>query len=84
MFPRFEVWIGEAKENLGELGFAEEVGEEFHGVCSEARGVLICAWFLGSQGFNSLLDVFCYLSSNLHAWRGELVKRADLEERYPG
>lgn len=41
MFAGFEVRVGEAEEDFGELGFVEEVGEEFHGVAAEGGDVLV-------------------------------------------
>ena len=41
VFASLEMRVGEAEEDLAELGFVEEVGEEFHGVGSEAGDVVI-------------------------------------------
>ena len=41
MFPRFEVWVREAEEDVFELVAGEEVGEEFHGIGAEGGDVLI-------------------------------------------
>ena len=41
MLPNLEMRVGEAKKDLGELMFDEEVGKEFHGVGAEAGDVLV-------------------------------------------
>lgn len=41
MLARFEVRIREADEDLGELVFGEEVGEEFHCVAAKRGDVLV-------------------------------------------
>ena len=41
MLPGFEVWVGEAEEDLLKLGLLEEVGKEFHGVRAQTCNVLI-------------------------------------------
>lgn len=43
VLARLEVRVWEADEDLGELVFGEEVGEEFHGVCAEGGDVLVAA-----------------------------------------
>lgn len=42
MFAGFEVWVGEADEDGGELVVGEVVGEEFHGVGAQGGDVLVC------------------------------------------
>lgn len=41
VFAGFEVRVGEAEEDFGELGLREEVGEEFHGVAAQGGYVLV-------------------------------------------
>ena len=52
VFSGFKVRVGEAEEDFGELGFVEEVGEEFHGVGAEDGDVLMGASgrFGGGEG----------------------------------
>lgn len=45
MFPLFEVRVRETEEDLGELVFGKEVGEEFHGVGADAGDVLKATGF---------------------------------------
>lgn len=41
MLALLEVGVWEAQEDFGELGFGEEVGEEFHCVGADAGYVLV-------------------------------------------
>ena len=41
MLAGFEMRIGEAKKDLGELAFAEEVWEELHGIGTYTGDVLV-------------------------------------------
>lgn len=41
VFPRFEMRIGETDEDLGELMFGEEIGEEFHCVRPMRGDILV-------------------------------------------
>lgn len=65
--------IGETEEDLGELGFAEEVGQEFHRVGSDAGDVLVeirggGGGVLGSEGADAVLDEFGDLGADFEAW----------------
>lgn len=41
MFALFEMRVRKTQENFAELGFLEEVGQEFHGVGPDAGGILV-------------------------------------------
>jgi len=63
MFPLFEMRVRETKEDFRELVFLEEVGQEFHGVCADAGGVLVelrTGGVLDAEGADFFLYVFCY------------------------
>ena len=60
--------VGKAEEDFGELGAAEEVGEEFHGVSAQACDVLVATrgkWKLLAEGVDAVLDVGRYLCADL-------------------
>ena len=60
MLAAFEMRIGEAKKDLGELAFAEEVWEEFHGVGTYTGDVLVQEGVrvLCAKGADAVLDKF--------------------------
>ena len=49
MFPRFEMWVGEAEEYCFELGAEEEVWEELHSVGAQDGDVGV-GWWWGVGG----------------------------------
>lgn len=73
VFPRLEVRVGEANEDLGELRLLEEIWEELHAVCAETADVLVQAGFLvlDSERLDTLLDILCYRCPNLKAYQSQ-------------
>ena len=80
MLAGFKVGVGEAEEEVGELGAGEEVGEEFHGVGAVGGDVLVeggWGWggsggggVEGAEGGDAVVDVGCYLGADFEAWVG--------------
>lgn len=65
MFPRFEVRVGEADEDLAQLSFSEEVRKESHCVGAKAGCILVEATgVLGAQGTYPIGNVGGNLSSD--------------------
>ena len=70
MLARFEMRVREAEEYFGELGFVEEVREEFHSVGAQAGDVLVegaRGRVLGAEGGDAVLDVGCDLEAYFEA-----------------
>lgn len=70
MLASLEMRIREAKEDLGKLGFMEEVGEELHGVGAHTGDVLVqgCSCVLCSEGANAILHELCHLRTDLESY----------------
>jgi len=80
VLPRFKMRVWEAEEDLRELRFPEEVGQEFHAVCAETGEILVLAasYFcrrsscrsgggLVAKGFYFFLDKFGHGYADFHA-----------------